>query len=112
LAHGFIDGFIVYCRSVDMGFLQIRGLKVTKLSELEAAYAVDLLTRLTESIETYLDDDRSGILEVLEMEIKEANRLTRKYWKRVRAEVEHERQEAIKDQWIRQTNKEIREGAV
>ena len=85
---------------------------MTKLSQLEAAYAVDLLTRITESIETYLDDDRSGILEVLEMEIKEANRLTRKYWKRVRAEVEHERQEAIKDQWTRQTNKEIREGAV
>jgi len=27
LAHGFIDGFIVYCGSVGMGFLQIKGIK-------------------------------------------------------------------------------------
>jgi hypothetical protein len=27
LAHGFIDGFIVYCRSAGMGFLQIKGIQ-------------------------------------------------------------------------------------
>lgn len=83
-----------------------------ELSELEAVYAIDLLTRLTESIETYLDDERSGILEVLEAEIKEANKLTRKYWKRVRAADELERQSKINDDWIKETNKAIREGSV
>ncbi|UOF81612.1 hypothetical protein [Bacteriophage sp.] len=57
------------------------------LDQLEAAYAVDLLTRLSESIELYLDDDRSGILETLESELKEAGRFTRKYWRRVRDEL-------------------------
>jgi hypothetical protein len=45
---------------------------------------IDLLSRITESIEIYLEDDRSGIKEVLKKEIKEANRLTKKFYKLVR----------------------------
>jgi hypothetical protein len=55
-------------------------------NKLELAYTVDLLARLTESIETYLDDDRWDGIDVMHKEIKEANRLTRKYYKRLRAE--------------------------
>lgn len=51
---------------------------------LELAYTVDLLSRLTESIETYLDDDRWDGVNVMKQEIKEANRLIRKYYKQVR----------------------------
>lgn len=54
---------------------------------LELAYTVDLLSRLTESIETYLDDDRWDGVDVMKREIKEANRLIRKYYKQVGAEV-------------------------
>ena len=57
---------------------------------LELAYTVDLLSRLTESIETYLDDDRWDGIQVMHDEIKEANKLIRKYYKRVGAEVNHE----------------------
>ena len=49
---------------------------------LELAYTVDLLSRLTESIETYLDDDRWDGIDVMHSEIKEANRLIKKYYKR------------------------------
>jgi hypothetical protein len=55
-------------------------------NKLELAYTVDLLARLTESIETYLDDDRWDGIDVMHKEIKEANRLTRKYYKRLRTE--------------------------
>lgn len=48
-----------------------------------------MLSRLTESIETYLDDDRWDGVDVMKKEIKEANRLIRKYYKRVGAEVIH-----------------------
>ena len=54
---------------------------------LELAYTVDLLSRMTESIETYLDDDRWDGIAVLHAEIKEANRLIRKYYKKQRKEV-------------------------
>lgn len=50
---------------------------------LELAYTVDLLSRLTESIETYLDDDRWDGVAVMNAEIKEANRLIRKYYKQL-----------------------------
>ena len=56
------------------------------MDKLEIAYTVDLLARLTESIETYLDDDRSGIDTVMRQEIKEANKLVKKYYKRIREE--------------------------
>jgi hypothetical protein len=55
-------------------------------NKLELAYTVDLLARLTESIETYLEDDRWDGIDVMHKEIKEANRLTRKYYKRLRAQ--------------------------
>ena len=55
-------------------------------NKLELAYTVDLLARLTESIETYLDDDRWDGIDAMHKEIKEANRLTRKYYKRLRTE--------------------------
>lgn len=61
------------------------------LDQLEAAYAVDLLSRIVESIETYLDDDRWDGIDTLHAEIAEANKLTRKYWRRVRAEAEKDR---------------------
>ena len=51
---------------------------------LELAYTVNLLSRLTESIETYLDDDRWDGVDVMKQEIKEANRLIRKYYKQVK----------------------------
>ena len=78
------------------------------MDRLEIAYTVDLLARLTESIETYLDDDRWDGIDVMQKEIKEANKLIKKYYKRIEEEKEQEK----KDEWIRQTNKEIRDGAV
>jgi hypothetical protein len=54
---------------------------------LELAYTVDLLSRLTESIETYLDDDRWDGIAVMHSEIKEANRLIKKHYKRANGEV-------------------------
>jgi hypothetical protein len=50
-------------------------------NNLDLAYTVDLLARLTESIETYLDDDRWDGSEVMDNEIKEANKLIKKYYK-------------------------------
>jgi hypothetical protein len=58
---------------------------MAKLDALESIYAIDLLTRLTESIEGYLEDDRSGT-EIMEKEIKEAKRLYRKFYKRMQKE--------------------------
>jgi len=78
------------------------------VDRLEIAYTVDLLARLTESIETYLDDDRWDGIDAMHKEIKEANKLIKKYYKRIKAE----REQQNKDEWIRQTNKEIRQGAV
>jgi hypothetical protein len=78
------------------------------MNSLDLAYTVDLLSRLTESIETYVDDDRWDGVDVMFSEIKEANRLIRKYYKRV----ELERDQQNKDEWIRQVNKDIREGTV
>ena len=54
------------------------------MDKLEQAYAIDLLARLTESIETYLDDDRWDGIDVMHNEIKESNKLIRKYYKRLR----------------------------
>ncbi len=56
------------------------------MDKLEQAYTIDLLARLTESIETYLDDERWDGIEVMHSEIKEANKLIRKYYKRLRKE--------------------------
>ena len=53
---------------------------------LELAYTVDLLSRITESIETYLEDDRWDGIDTMHLEIKEANRLIKKYYKRVNNE--------------------------
>ena len=78
------------------------------MDKLEIAYTVDLLARLTESIETYLDDDRWDGIDAMHKEIKEANKLIKKYYKRIEEEKEKEK----KDEWVRQTNKEIREGSV
>ena len=50
-------------------------------NNLDLAYTVDLLARLTESIETYLNDDRWDGSEVMDNEIKEANKLIKKYYK-------------------------------
>ena len=54
------------------------------MDKLEQAYVMDLLARLTESIETYLDDDRWDGIDAMHKEIKEANKLVRKYYKRMR----------------------------
>ena len=82
------------------------------MDKLEQAYAMDLLARLTESIETYLDDDRWDGIDVMHQEIKEANKLIRKYYKRVRAEQAAEEQDAKMTNWIKSANKAIREGAI
>jgi hypothetical protein len=55
-----------------------------KFGDLDLAYAVDLLGRLTESIETYLDDDRWDGIDVMHDEIKESNRLIKKYYKLIK----------------------------
>jgi hypothetical protein len=55
-----------------------------KMDQLEVAYTIDLLARLTESIETYLDDDRWDGIKVMHDEIKESNRLIKKYYKRIK----------------------------
>ena len=55
-------------------------------NNLDLAYTVDLLSRLTESIETYLEDDRWDGSEVMDKEIKEANKLIKKYRKRIEQE--------------------------
>ena len=54
------------------------------MDKLEVAYTVDLLARLTESIETYLDDDRWDGIKVMHDEIKESNKLIKKYHKRIK----------------------------
>jgi adenylate kinase family enzyme len=61
-----------------------------RLDDLEIAYTMDLLSRLTESIETYLEDDRWDGIDSMYKEIKEANKLVRKYYKRIRAQQETE----------------------
>jgi len=53
------------------------------MDKLETAYTVDLLARLTESIETYLEDDRWDGVSVMKQEIKDANKLIKKYYKRL-----------------------------
>jgi hypothetical protein len=58
----------------------------TNKNWLDLAYTVDLLSRLTESIETYLDDDRWDGIDAMHKEIKESNRLIKKYYKRVKLE--------------------------
>ena len=60
------------------------------LDKLEQAYTVDLLSRITESIETYLDDDRWDGIATLHAEIKEANKLVKKYYKRINKQHEEE----------------------
>jgi hypothetical protein len=57
-----------------------------KMDQLEVAYTIDLLARLTESIETYIDDDRWDGIKVMHDEIKESNRLIKKYYKRIKEE--------------------------
>ena len=82
------------------------------MDKLEQAYIVDLLARLTESIETYLDDDRWDGIDVMHQEIKEANKLVRKYYKRIRAQQAAEEQDAKNTEWLRKANAAIREGSV
>lgn len=60
------------------------------MDNLEIAYTVDLLERLTESIELYLDDDRWDGIAVMHKEIKEAKKLVKKHYKRIRAQREVE----------------------
>jgi hypothetical protein len=57
---------------------------------LDMAYTVDLLSRITESIETYLEDDRWDGIDALHAEIKEANKLVKKHYKRVNKQHEME----------------------
>jgi hypothetical protein len=59
-------------------------LRSVRMDKLEVAYTIDLLARLTESIETYLDDDRWDGIKVMHDEIKESNRLIKKYYKRIK----------------------------
>lgn len=69
------------------------------MDKLEQAYTVDLLARLTESIETYLDDDRWDGIDTMHKEIKEANKLLRKYYKRMRAQEVKEAEIATLNLW-------------
>lgn len=69
------------------------------MDKLEIAYTVDLLARLTESIETYLDDDRWDGIEAMHKEIKEANKLVRKYYKRVRDQEAKQKENEVLNLW-------------
>lgn len=69
------------------------------MDKLEIAYTVDLLARLTESIETYLDDDRWDGIDTMHKEIKEANKLIRKYYKRVRDQEAKQKENATLNLW-------------
>jgi hypothetical protein len=60
------------------------------LDKLEQAYTVDLLGRITESIEIYLEDDRWDGIDALHAEIKESNKLVKKYYKQVNKQHELE----------------------
>jgi cell division septum initiation protein DivIVA len=82
------------------------------MDKLEQAYTMDLLSRLTESIETYLEDDRWDGIDTMHQEIKEANKLIRKYYKRMRAQAVLEEQDAKTTEWLRKANAAIREGTV
>lgn len=53
------------------------------MDKLDLAYTVDLLSRLTESIEIYLEDDRWDGIDAMHHEIKESNKLLRKYYSRL-----------------------------
>jgi hypothetical protein len=53
------------------------------MDKIEIAYTVDLLSRITESIETYLEDDKWDGIDALHYEIKESNKLVKKYYKRL-----------------------------
>jgi hypothetical protein len=75
-------------------------------NNLDLAYTVDLLARLTESIETYLEDDRWDGSEVMDNEIKDANTLIKKYYKMIK----QGQQDDTMSQWVKQVNKDIREG--
>jgi hypothetical protein len=57
-----------------------------RMDNLEIAYTVDLLSRLTESIETYLNNDTWDGSEAMDKEIREANILIKKYYKRISSE--------------------------
>ena len=70
-----------------------------KSNDLELAYTVDLLKRLTESVETYLDDDRWDGIAALHQEIKEANKLIKKYYKRQRAQQAKQDEHTILNLW-------------
>lgn len=70
-----------------------------RLDDLEIAYTMDLLSRLTESIETYLDDDRWDGINVMHKEIKEANKLTKKYFKRIHAQAKKQEETATLNLW-------------
>lgn len=70
-----------------------------RLDDLEIAYTMDLLARLTESIETYVDDDRWDGVDVMHKEIKEAKKLTRKYFKRIREQAKKQEEIATLNLW-------------
>jgi len=55
-------------------------------NNLDLAYTVDLLRRLTVSMETYLNNDKWDGSDTIDTEIKEANTLIKKYSKRVNNE--------------------------
>ena len=71
----------------------------SNMDNLEIAYAMDLLSRLTESIETHLDDDRWDGIDVMHQEIKEANKLIKKYYKRVREQNKKREEIATLNLW-------------
>jgi DNA-binding transcriptional regulator GbsR (MarR family) len=81
-----------------------------RLDDLEIAYTMDLLSRLTESIETYLEDDRWDGVDEMHKEIKQANKLTKGYYKRLRELSEWEAKELAKEAWVSSVNRDIREG--
>jgi hypothetical protein len=57
-----------------------------RMDNLEIAYTVDLLSRLTESIETYLNNDKWDGSESIDNEIRESHILIKKYFKRINNE--------------------------
>lgn len=82
------------------------------MDQLEVGYMVNLLDRLTGSIETYLDDDRWDGIEVMYDEIKESKKLIRAYLKRVQKMDQDIAHESVQNKAAKERRLAIEKGLV
>jgi hypothetical protein len=81
-----------------------------QLSEIEQAYIIDLLAKITESADCFIEDPTW--LDLLTEDIAKNRELLKKYYKRLKQQDKKEKLASDNDNWIKQTNKDIREGKV